>query len=56
MTAANSTASFTDGNNQGFQLGHNAGSVYNIINVTQALLPLTVIHNYDFDVRLRDAP
>ena len=56
MTAANSTASFTGGNNQGFQLGHNAGSVYNTINVAQAPLPLTTIHNYDFGVRLRDAP
>lgn len=56
MTAANSTASFTGSDNQGFQLGHNAGSVYNIIHLAQAPLPLTAIHKYDFGVRLRDAP
>ncbi len=56
MSAANSTATLTSGNNQGFQLGHNAGSVYNIFNVAQASLPLNSIHNYDFGVRLRDAP
>ena len=56
MTAANSTASFTGGNNQGFQFGHNAGSVYNTINVAQAPLPSTAIYNYDFGVRLRSAP
>ncbi|KAL9122459.1 MAG: hypothetical protein Q9187_000988 [Circinaria calcarea] len=56
MTAANSSASFTGGNNQGFQLGHNAGFVYNTINVAQAPLSLTAIHSYDFGVRLRDAP
>lgn len=55
MTAANSTASFPGGNNQGLQLGHNAGSVYNI-NVAQAPLPSPATHNYDFGVRLRDAP
>ena len=56
MAAANSSASFTGGNNQGFQLGHNAGSVYNTIIVAEASLPLTAIHNYDSGVRLRDAP
>ena len=56
MTAANSTASFTGGNNQGFQLGHNAGSVYNTIHVAQAPLPFTATHNYDFGIRFRNAP
>lgn len=56
MTAANSIASFTGGNNQGFQLGHNTGSVYNTINVAQTPLPLPATQNYDFGVRLRDAP
>lgn len=54
MTAANFTAFFVDDNNQGFQLGHNAGFVYNIINVTQAPLFLILIHNYDFGVQFRD--
>lgn len=56
MTAANSIASFTGGNNQGFQLGHNTGSVYNTINVAQTPLPLPATQNYDFGVRLRNAP
>ncbi|KAL2037794.1 hypothetical protein N7G274_009519 [Stereocaulon virgatum] len=55
MTAANSTASFSGSNHQGFQLGHNAGYVYNTINVAQAPLPSTATHNYDFGVRLGDA-
>ena len=56
MTAANSIATFSSSNNQGFQLSHNAGSVYNLINVAQAPSPSTATHNYDFGVRLRDAP
>lgn len=56
MTAANSIASFSGGNNQGFQLGLNAGHVYNTIHVAQAPSPSTATHNYDFGVRLRDAP
>ena len=56
MTAANSTASFTDSNNQGFQLSHNAGSIYNTINVAQAPLPLTAIQNYDLGIWFCDAP
>lgn len=56
MTAANSTATFTGGNNQGFQLCHNAGSVYNTIHVAQVFVPSIATHNYDFGVRLRDAP
>ncbi|KAL9101256.1 MAG: hypothetical protein Q9163_003470 [Psora crenata] len=56
MTAANSTASFSGGNNQGFQLGHNTGYVYNSFNVAPSPLPSTATHNYDFGVRLRNAP
>lgn len=57
MTAANSTATFTGGNYRGFQLAYNAGSVYNtIIHVPQVPLPSIATYNYDFGVRLRDAP
>lgn len=56
MSAANFTATFTGGNNQGFQLGHNAGSVTNTFHVAQAPLPLIATDNYNFGVRLRDAP
>jgi hypothetical protein len=34
MTVAGPAATFSGAYNQGFQLGHNAGSVQNTINVT----------------------
>ena len=55
MTAASSIVTFTGGNNHGFQLGHNAGSVYNTLHIAQTPLPSTTTPNYDFGVRLRDA-
>lgn len=56
MTAANSIVTFTGGNNHGFQLGHNTGSIYNTIHLPQTPLPSATIPNYDFGVRLCDAP
>ena len=56
MTAANSRATFSSSNNQGFQLNHNAGFVYNLINTAQAPPPSTGTYDYDFGVRLRDVP
>ena len=56
MTAENSVVTFTGGNNHGFQLRHNTGSVYNTCHLPQTPLPLTTTPNYDFGVRLRDAP